>query len=138
MDTSFLGLPVVLVLVSLAFVHFYWAAGGLWGLDNSIPKNTKGVKIFSPNAVHSLAVALTLIVFAVFTADNASLISLQTAPWISTFMKWAIGTLFILRSVGDFKYVGFFKKVKGSQFSNLDSKMFSPLCLVIGIVVLML
>jgi len=46
---------------------------------------------------------------------------------------WFIPIIFILRAVGDFNYVGIFKKIKNTEFARADSKIFIPLCLIIGI-----
>jgi hypothetical protein len=46
-------------------------------------------------------------------------------------------TLFILRAIGDFKYLGFFKKIKNTKFGQNDTKYFAPLCLIIGILTLL-
>jgi Protein of unknown function (DUF3995) len=45
---------------------------------------------------------------------------------------WAIAAIFLLRAIGDFRYVGFFKKERGSKFAKMDTKFYSPLCLLIG------
>jgi len=42
-------------------------------------------------------------------------------------------SIFLLRAIGDFNYVGFFKKIKDTNFGKMDSKYYSPLCLVIAI-----
>lgn len=34
----------------------------------------------------------------------------------------------LARAVGDFRLVGFFKKVKGSEFALMDTLLYSPLC----------
>jgi hypothetical protein len=34
--------------------------------------------------------------------------------------------------MGEFNYVGFFKKVKDTEFAKWDTKLFSPLCLLIS------
>ncbi|WP_416358549.1 DUF3995 domain-containing protein [Aquimarina spinulae] len=39
---------------------------------------------------------------------------------------------FYTQSFGDFKYVGFFKRIKQTKFGRLDTMFFSPLCLIIG------
>ncbi len=54
--------------------------------------------------------------------------------WIFKYGSWIIPIIFILRSVGDFKYVGFFKKVKQTTFGKLDTKIYSPLSAFIGTV----
>ncbi|WP_281635816.1 DUF3995 domain-containing protein [Flavobacterium marginilacus] len=43
-----------------------------------------------------------------------------------------------MRAIGDFNYVGFFKKIKLAKFGKNDTKYFSPLCLIIGILTLIL
>ncbi|WP_226000012.1 DUF3995 domain-containing protein [Paenibacillus sp. BJ-4] len=43
-----------------------------------------------------------------------------------------LSCLFILRSIGDFKWVGFFKRKKGTVFAKWDSVLYSPLCFLLG------
>jgi len=40
-----------------------------------------------------------------------------------------------LRAIGEFKYLGFFKKIKNTEFAIADSKLFSPLSLAIGFLI---
>ena len=37
------------------------------------------------------------------------------------------------RAIGDFKYVGFFKRVRGSKFARMDTLVYSPLCLLLAL-----
>ena len=37
------------------------------------------------------------------------------------------------RAIGEFRYVGFFKRVVGSRFATLDTFVYSPLCLALAI-----
>ena len=37
------------------------------------------------------------------------------------------------RGIGDFRYVGFFKRVKGSLFATRDTYLYSPLCMVLAV-----
>lgn len=39
----------------------------------------------------------------------------------------------LLRSIGDFRYVGFFKRARGSRFAELDTRFYSPLCLPLAL-----
>lgn len=41
---------------------------------------------------------------------------------------WAVAGLFALRALGDFRYVGFFKKINHTHFAHMDSRYYSPLC----------
>ena len=38
-----------------------------------------------------------------------------------------------VRAVGDRKYVGFFKRVRDTEFARRDSRIYSPLCLLLGL-----
>jgi hypothetical protein len=50
-------------------------------------------------------------------------------PWIFYSGTWLISLLFLLRTIGDFRYVGFFKSVTDTSFAHWDTVLFSPLCL---------
>jgi hypothetical protein len=39
----------------------------------------------------------------------------------------------LARTVGDFKYVGLFKRVRGTPFARLDTLLYSPLCLLLSL-----
>jgi hypothetical protein len=47
----------------------------------------------------------------------------------------AVGVVLVgllARAVGEFKHVGFFKRVVGSRFATLDTYVYSPLCLALA------
>jgi len=52
--------------------------------------------------------------------------------WLSHYGLWAITTIFLIRAIGEFKYIGFFKKIKTTTFGQMDTKFYSPLCLIIS------
>ncbi|MFK7787808.1 MAG: DUF3995 domain-containing protein [Crocinitomicaceae bacterium] len=54
--------------------------------------------------------------------------------WVVQYGAWFITSIFILRAVGEFNYVGLFKPIKDTDFAKADSSIFSPLSLGIGIV----
>jgi hypothetical protein len=54
----------------------------------------------------------------------------------SSMTKWScivFAAVFFARTVGDFKYVGLFKKIKGTHFSKYDTWFYSPLCLFLSL-----
>ena len=51
---------------------------------------------------------------------------------------WIIASVFILRAIGEFNYVGFLKKIKHTKFGQNDTKLYSPLCLTIGILIIII
>jgi hypothetical protein len=52
--------------------------------------------------------------------------------------SWFIPVVFLLRAVGEFRYVGFFKKIKNTSFAKMDSQYYSPLCLAVGVLALII
>jgi hypothetical protein len=38
-----------------------------------------------------------------------------------------------VRAIGDFNYVGFFKRRRGTRFAHLDTRLYSPLALGLGL-----
>lgn len=121
------------VFLTLGLIHIFWALGGRWAYEKAIPINEKGQRIFSPGVVESTVVGISLISFGVFYLNQGAFISLKISRWILDLLQWIIPGIFILRAIGEFKYVGFFKRVRSTTFGKLDSKIYSPLCLLIGV-----
>ena len=98
-------------------------------LKYALPTNPdKSVQFnFSPGFLATKVVALGLLSISV-----ASLIFALNPSRALGLILTGIAFLFILRGVGDFKYVGLFKKVKGTLFSEKDTQIFIPLCFWLG------
>ena len=56
------------------------------------------------------------------------------ASWI-TWLAFLLAVALVARAVGDFRLVGFFKRVRGTRFARMDSVLYAPLCLVLGVAV---
>ncbi|KRE83053.1 hypothetical protein ASG89_13045 [Paenibacillus sp. Soil766] len=52
---------------------------------------------------------------------------------MNSLLVYVSATFLVLRAIGDFKYLGFFKKVKHTSFSYYDTRFYSPLCLFLAI-----
>ena len=78
-------------------------------------------------------VGIALTAFGVFYVFKSGLIESNLPEWAMKFGGWIIPILFLLQAIGEFKYIGYFKSVKGTNFGKLDTKFFSPLCLLIAI-----
>lgn len=121
-----------LILFLLSALHFYWVMGGRWGFANALPTNVKGDRVLNPKKVDSALVSLVLLSFAGYYLNNI-LGYAQLPTWIDALTEWIVPIIFLIRAVGDFNYVGFFKKVKRTPFGRLDSRYFSPLCLLLSL-----
>ena len=133
MMTTILSIILLTIFTGLGLIHFYWLFGGKWGLEKVIPTKENQTSTLSIPKFATLIVALVLILFGLIYLVKSGLINLQIPNLVTKYGYWIIPSIFILRAIGDFKYVGFFKKIKDTEFAKADSKWFVPLCLTIGI-----
>lgn len=123
---------LLLILAGLAGLHVYWASGGKWRSQDAVPMR-EGKPLLEPGPGACLVVALLLAAAAVLVAWRGGILDPGLYDLIPRLGIWGIAAVFGLRAFGDFRYVGFFKTVTGSEFARLDSKLYSPLCLFICI-----
>lgn len=83
-------------------------------------------------------VAIGLLVFGLFVLQKGGLLNFTIPAWLDTYGLWIMAGIFIVRAIGDFKYVGFFKRIKHTTFGQMDTKYYSPVCLIIGILTILL
>jgi hypothetical protein len=117
----------------LGALHFYWAVGGKWATDVVVPVNSTGEKLFNTSALSCVIVGSGLWLFAFVNVVNARLIFVNTTLPLIHYATLAMGIVFLVRFVGDFKWVGIFKKVKDTSFAKNDRLYYSPLCLFLSI-----
>jgi Protein of unknown function (DUF3995) len=123
---------LALIFFALSGIHLYWAMGGKWGISASVPTKVTGEAVFSPSVLATLIVAFGLFAMGVIQLIGTfASIDVRSSPTFK-FAELAIALIFLVRAIGDFKYVGFFKKIKGTTFAQNDTKFYSPLCLVIS------
>jgi len=122
-----------LVFITLGGIHFNWLTGNEWGLEQSLPANENGKRLFTPGKFETALVGFGLVLFGLFYLLQTGFINFEIPDWIERYVKWIIPTIFLIRALGDFKYVGFFKKIKNTEFGKVDTKLFSPLCLLLGV-----
>ena len=121
------------VLIAAAVTSFFWFIGGTTGLVYAFPKKAKGKK-YRPSKI------LLFITTAVLAGMTLLCLG-QTGTFNSVLseesLKWGnrlIGIVFLARSIGSFKYVGFTKTSRNSEFATTDTYLISPLCLVIALI----
>ncbi len=125
-----LSIIVAFIMLVIALLHFYWAFGGKFGLMSAGPTLEEG-KDFIPSKIVIFIVALMLFGLSILAIQLVSPHE-QLKEHIH-YIGYFVCIIFIIRAIGDFKYVGFFKKIYNSNFANLDTKYFSPLVLFLGI-----
>lgn len=125
------------IMFAIAAIHIYWAMGGKWASKAVIPARpitgASGLEestIFRPSAFATLIVAggLTAIGFVILNVA----VQITLLENYQEILLNLIAGIFFLRAIGDFKYVGIFKKIRYTRFAKNDTRLFSPLCLWLG------
>jgi hypothetical protein len=128
---------LVAQIVSFAFValaawHFYMALVPRSGRRSAVP-TVEGRPLFVPSRKATVAVGVALFFFAGLVAATAGMVSVGLSPVVLSGLSYALAIGLIARAVGEFKYVGFFKRVRGSRFATLDALVYSPVCVLLAI-----
>ncbi len=134
--SSAVGVVVAMVYVTLAAVHLAWAVSGKVG-SSAIP-TIDGRPTFTPGRLTTIAVAAALAAAAITVLLRVGLLASPVSSTIVRTGTYILGAVFVLRAIGDFRVVGFFKTVRTTRFATNDTRFFSPLCLGLGGAVLWL
>lgn len=127
-----------LIFTFISGVHIYWAGGGKWASAAVLPTKSDGTLMLNPGLMSTLVVAGGLLIFALLTLGNLGIWDAWLSHKIIILGNWFIMGIFLLRAIGDFNYVGFFKQTKGTPFAQNDTKIYSPLCATIGAISLII
>lgn len=133
MIVSILSSILFIIFATLSGFHFYWVLGGIWGLESVFPTKSNEPNNTVIPKFATLIVALILSSFSLIYLVKTDILIVQLPNWID-YVYWIIPSFFTLRAIGEFNYVGFFKKVKDTAFAKADSTIFDPLCLFIGVI----
>jgi hypothetical protein len=113
----------------IAGIHFFWEFGGKWGLMAAIPTQPDGKLAMNPGPIATFIVGFFFSLLACFVLHPV----LNLTELFPNFMVKhgfkLIGLVFLIRAIGDFNFVGMFKKIKQTTFAKYDRAYFTPLCL---------
>ena len=121
-----------------AAFHFYWGFGGKVGLTVSLPQREDGQPIVEHSALAAHAVGVALVV-AILTV--LAYVGLVASPLPFQWLRRGIillASVFAARALSWYKYAGLFKKVHKTRFGRYDTWLYSPLCLFVGVGLLLL
>ena len=124
--------------LSLSLIHIYWGFGGRWASDAVFPTKDDEIPSIMPGKIPTFIVAIGLFCSGLLYLIECGMITILLPSWLDNYGLWIIASIFIVRSIGDFRFVGFFKKVKHTKFGLKDTKYYSPLCFMIGILTLII
>jgi len=133
---------VAAAFAAIALIHVYWAFGGSLGSEAAVPRapvapgaeqQVQRAPAFVPTRAATLAVAAALAMVALLVALQAGWFGASLQHRALRAVIGVVGAVMLLRAVGDFRLVGFFKRATDSRFARLDTWFYSPLCVVLGI-----
>ena len=116
--------------VVLAAWHFKMAFSATPG-TGAVP-SVDGKPLFKPSKSSTVAVGMILLLFAALVAATAGFLRIGLPRDVLAWLCYALALGLFARAIGEFKYVGFFKRVRGSEFARMDTLLYSPLCLLMA------
>jgi hypothetical protein len=127
-----LGILLAVIFAAIALLHIYWALGGSTSTISAVP-TVEGRQAFTPSTFGTLMVAAAFVLAIIVIVGQIGFLGQLLPHWIFRIGTFGISALFLLRAIGEFKLVGFFKSVTGTPFAAMDTWVFSPLCLAIAV-----
>jgi Protein of unknown function (DUF3995) len=132
MVPNLVGVLAAAVLVGLGTLHGYWAAGGRWATNVTIPQRG-GEPLFAPGPISTLLVALLLYAAALVLLGRLGLWGRALPRWPFVAGTWTLVIVFGGRVVGDFRWFGLFKRMTGTPFAWWDTWLYVPLCALLAL-----
>ena len=126
-EVVLISILLSVALAVLAGVHVYWALGGSAGKGAAIPE-AHGKQLFRPSRAATVGVAGGLALAAVVAAMRGGVFGPAGDHLAWRLAAGVLGVLFAARAVGERRYVGVFKRVRGTRFARWDTRVFTPLC----------
>lgn len=124
------GVPVLCV---LALVHLYWAFGGRRAVTVAASAHS-GARGVRPSRAALVGIAGAFGAAAAVVAMRAGWIDLWRDPPSVRIAAGMVALAFSLRAIGDFRYVGAFKRNgNASVFGFVDTLLCCPLCIALSV-----
>jgi hypothetical protein len=124
-----LGILAAVVFAALSGLHVYWAVGGSSGTAAVVP-TIEGRATLAPSAFATLVVAFLLALSALLLVGA---VAGWEPTWVFRIGSGGLAVVMLARAIGDFRTVGFFKRVRDTRFARNDTRYFAPLCLGLGL-----
>ena len=126
-----LGLAAAVLLFVASALHIYWAFGGRWGLYAAIPTD-EGEFVFRPEPLGLFGIGFGLALAGLILLVRVGTLGPVAPLLLFEWGTWVVAAVFLLRALGDFRYVGLTKRVWETRFARLDTYVYSPLCLFVS------
>lgn len=124
-----------LLFIIIGMLHVFWAFGGSWGVNAALPTDDDGkLPVLQPRMAGTLFIGLLCFFASVLLLVQIDLFAVIKPSPLSKWFCIAGGIVFLLRAIGEGKYIGFFKKIKHTGFAKQDTAFYSPLCVWISLI----
>lgn len=130
---GYLALLAAGLFALLAAIHVYWAFGPRGVTFAAIPTRTDGTATMNPGVLAGLTVALLLAIAAFLVAESGGWWTPWLPPTIRLIGTTGVAAVMTLRAIGDFNYVGLFKRQRDTPFARNDTRYFTPLVLFLAL-----
>lgn len=131
--TYLLSILLSIVFFTLSGIHVYWGLGGKWALADAFPTKDDGSSLTKvPGKMATFIVALGLFCFGLFYLINIQILPIVLPKYLDDYGYGIIAFVFFLRAMGDFNYIGIFRKVKTTAFGKKDKNIYTPLCIFLS------
>jgi hypothetical protein len=127
-----IAIALASVLLALAALHMFWAIRNRFEGSSVVIPKVGDRPVFTPSRTATLAVACALGAGAFVALAQGHALGFAAPPPVR-WAAYAAGFAFTARAIGDFRLVGFFKRIKGTDFARWDYYLFAPLSALIGI-----
>lgn len=114
------ALVISAVFIGLALWHFQMALGSPSEATGAIP-SVDGKPLFVLTRFATVCVGVFLVFLAVLVAAVDGILSVPIPAQVLTWLYYGLAVGLFALAVGEFKYVGFFKRIRGSQFAKIDT-----------------
>lgn len=136
--TPTISITLFLIFTFLSSVHIYWGLGGKWVGESVFPTKDDNIKPQMPGPLPTFIVAVGLFAIGLFILLKGGFFRFTIPALLDQYGLWIIAGIFLIRAIGEFNYVGFFKKIRHTKFGINDTKYYSPLCLFIGLMIIIM
>ncbi|HYI40354.1 MAG TPA: DUF3995 domain-containing protein [Allosphingosinicella sp.] len=130
-------LPALTIIAFAAAFHLHWALGGRLGYSVSLPQRPDGVPVMAHRLswwrAGAAAVALGLAALALLLLAYAGHLPLPLPRSVARAALLVTGAAFVARALVPNRYVGFFKSLRQTRWARFDTRLYSPLFLLLGL-----
>jgi len=131
--------PLIVALAIITFAagfHLHWALGGRLGFSVSLPQRPDGAPVMFHRigwwrpAAAVVAAALILLGALALAAEGLLALALPDTPMRAAL--GLVGAAFVLRALVPTPWTGFFKRIRTTRWVRCDTRLYSPLFLLLG------